>query len=96
MTICDGCGTEVMRSMFHEGKWYCKQCQPALSIIRGVSGSMFPYVTTNIGPDPSKPIVVKSLRHLRQLESKFGVASVAFNQDSNHFADPPRGREQPR
>jgi hypothetical protein len=70
--------------------WMCLKCAPPQSVLN-VSGSMFPYTAFGIGNGP-KPVVVQSLRHLRKLEAKHGVQSVAFNQNSQNFQDAPRGR----
>jgi hypothetical protein len=87
--ICDGCTEEVYRARLVGEKWLCKRCDPGPARDASVSGSMFPFTTTHMSQDPSKPVVVQSLRHLRKLERQHGVQSVAFNQNSNNF-DPPR------
>lgn len=92
MTICANkkCGQEVTRARFVEGiGWLCLDCAPHLSL-PNVSGAMFPYTTFAIADGPGN-VEVKSLRHLRQLERKYGVQSVAFNQDSKNW-DPPQQR----
>jgi hypothetical protein len=43
----------------------------------------FPFTTTHF--DANKPVTVQSLRHLRQLENKHGVQSVAYNQNSSNW-----------
>ena len=79
----------VMRARFVEGVgWLCMQCAPRVRL-RNVPGSMFPYMAFGIGDGP-KQVKVNSLRHLRQLEAKFGVQSIAFNQNESNFGDPPR------
>jgi hypothetical protein len=92
--ICDGCKKEVYRArcIIEKGEWLCKYCDPGQEKTVIVSGAMFPFTTTNIGTDPSQPITVQSLRHLRQLENSHNVQSIAFNYDSKHFDCPPRGR----
>jgi hypothetical protein len=96
--ICDGCEREVFRARCiipEEGrsKWLCKDCDPGATAVLSVPGSGFPFCTNNLGPDPSRPIVVQSLRHLRRLENQYGVENIAYNYNSNRFDDPPRRRE---
>jgi hypothetical protein len=90
--ICDFCKGEVhwMR-MIEPGKYACKDCDPG-SGTSTVSLSTFPFTTTNLTKDPNKPVVVESMRHLRQLERQHGVQSVAYNMDARDFDIPPRGR----
>jgi hypothetical protein len=81
----------VMRARWvPEVGWLCLKCAPAQTL-KNVSGAMFPYMTFGIGDGP-KQVQVQSLRHLRKLEAKFGVQSVAFNQNENNFQDAPRRR----
>jgi hypothetical protein len=95
--ICDGCGQEVFRARYIEAlqQWRCHSCAPKRGT-PNVPGVIFPFVTTNLGTDPSKPIKVENIRQLRRLENKYGVASVALNMDSNNWSTPPRRREQSR
>jgi hypothetical protein len=90
MTICKGCGEEVTRARFVEEQgWFCiRKCAPKGKIL---PGQVFPFTTFGIGDKPGN-VEVKSMRHLRQLEAKYGVQSVAFNQDQKNFRDAPRGR----
>jgi hypothetical protein len=79
----------VMRARWVEGEgWFCLKCAPAQKL-SNVPGAMFPYVAFGIG-NSAKPVKVQSLRHLRKLEAKHGVQSVAFNQNSNNFEDAPQ------
>jgi hypothetical protein len=87
--ICDGCNREVYRAKFIDPKWFCKECAPSAGYVN-VPGAMFPFTTSNLSKDPTRPITVNSLRHLRKLEAKYGVQSVGFNMNSNHFEIPLR------
>jgi hypothetical protein len=88
--ICDGCKAEVTRARWiTDEQWLCRQCDPGMEVSSNVSGAMFPYVTSNLN---GEKIQVQSLRHLRKLESQFGMQNAAFNMDSHNFDAPPRGR----
>lgn len=81
----------VMRARWVEGVgWLCLKCAPRMTL-PNIPGTLFPYVSFGISDSPGG-VKVKSLRHLRQLEAKHGVQSVAFNQDSPNWDIPPRGR----
>jgi hypothetical protein len=81
----------VMRARWiPEVGWLCLKCAPPQAS-PNVPGSIFPYMTFGVGNDV-KPVQVQSLRHLRKLEAKHGVQSVAFNQNEKNFGDAPRGR----
>jgi len=87
---CDGCKTEVYRARWVEAdKWLCRRCDPGMDVSSNVPGALFPFTTTNFD---GKKVEVQSLRHLRKLESKYGMQSVAFNTNSNNFDLPPRER----
>lgn len=93
MTICanEECGKEVQRAKYVDGiGWLCWDCAPRVRM-DSVPGRMFPHVAFGIDNKPGG-IKVQSLRHLRRLEAKYGVQSVAFNQDEKNFQDAPRGR----
>ena len=96
--ICGGCGEKVTRARYIQqaDKWVGKCCDPGSHADKRIPGSMFPFTTTNLGKDPSKPITVKSLSHLRRLERENGVQSVAFNMNESNWGRSPEGREQPR
>jgi hypothetical protein len=85
--ICEGCSREIYRARFvtQLKKWLCGDCDPGVSIETNVSGSMFPFTTSNIGKDPNHPIEVQSLRHLRKLEAQHGVQSVAWNMNEKNL-----------
>ena len=95
MTKCENCKEEVTRARWIEDVgWFCKRCDPGVGAEKAhknVSGSMFPFYTTHLSPK-YKNVKVNSLRHLRQLENKYGAGSVAFNYNESRFNDPPRGR----
>jgi hypothetical protein len=88
---CAVCQRTVYRATWRPALgMVCTECDhPAL--LAKVPGSMFPYVTTHLDPD-GKPVVIQSLRHLRQLEREYGKHSWAFNMDEKHWGDVPRGR----
>jgi hypothetical protein len=90
---CDSCGREVFRARLLEEtkEWVCKECDPGGRGTPNIQGSVFPFTTMHIAGSTQK-VRVQSLRHLRQLEAKHGVQSVAFNVDSKNWGDAPRGR----
>lgn len=91
--ICDFCKEEVHRARnVAPDKWACKNCDPGTYGTVNITGSTFPFTTTNLTKDPNKPVVVQSLRHLRQLEAQHGVHSIAYNYNERNFDSPPRGR----
>lgn len=87
--ICEECEKEVFRGHFDQGtkKWLCGDCCITPRGIDNVPGVVFPLTTMNINGEKVK---VQSLRHLRKLEAKHGVHSVAFNTDSKNWSDPPQ------
>lgn len=93
MTICCECKKKVMNARWtgNPSEWVCLECAPILDMRKNVSGVMFPFVTMHLNPEKPEAIQVQSLRHLRQLENKYGVQSHAFNMDERH-SEPPRGR----
>jgi len=91
-TICKGCNEEVYRARWVEDDgWYCLDCSDAPRPMTKVPGSLFPIVTSNIVDYP-EPITVRSLRELRKLEARFGVANVAFNVEESKWNVPPRSK----
>jgi hypothetical protein len=77
--FCPECKGTVGRLRFvSEGVWLCADCAPTLTQHKTVNPQHFPFTTTNLRGD-GKPVEVKSLRHLRQLESRHGVQSGAWN-----------------
>lgn len=91
---CPSCKRDVVKLVLLEGTWGCLDCQRPQAVL-AVSGAMFPFTTRHLGGD-GKPVEVRSLRHLRQLEARHGVHSVAFNQDSRNFGAAPRSVENPQ
>lgn len=93
-TICCVCEEPTLRARWTgvPGEYVCKDCAPELEMRRNVPGSVFPFVTMHLNPEHPEPIKVKNLRHLRRLESQFGVQSVAMNMDEKNWGDAPRGR----
>jgi hypothetical protein len=77
---CPGCGNTVSRLRnIGKDEWRCNDCKPDMSKpIKVTERKHFPFVTSNIRGD-GRPVEVKSLRHLRQLENKHGVQSSAWN-----------------
>jgi hypothetical protein len=78
--LCPGCDQTVGRLRFTEsGEWLCYNCAPyTAKPIQNANPGHFPFVTRNMHPE-GKAVEVKSLRHLRRLENKFGVQSGAWN-----------------
>jgi hypothetical protein len=88
-TICKGCKAEVLRSRWIENVgWFCMECAPEAKIIGTTGKSRFPFSTWHLNPEKPEKITVRSLRHLRQLENQYGVASVAWNTDEKNWHRP--------
>jgi hypothetical protein len=82
----DGTGRVIMEGK-HKGKIVCRQCDRGKApVLPGPS--LFPFTTTNLAGRPGVEISVQSLRHLRKLETQFGVQSHAFNNEERHWNDP--------
>lgn len=45
---------------------------------------IFPFTVNHV---TGKPMTIENLQHLRQVESKYGVAFSAFNKDNIHDLD---------
>lgn len=78
--VCSGCNKAVYKVRFlpDTKEWLCPECSPEARPIQNADPGHFPFVTTHMHPQ-GKAVEVKSLRHLRKLENKFGVQSEAWN-----------------
>jgi hypothetical protein len=92
MTICCQCKKEVLHVRWTEepDKYVCMDCAPILELQKSVPGATFPFTTMHLNSEHPEAITVKSLRHLRKLENQYGVGSVAWNQDSSRWSEPPQ------
>lgn len=89
MAVCKQCGEETRRYRVVPGVGdFClKNCAP--SDEKRMKLTTFPFTTTNLGGHPGESVTVNSLAHLRRLEAKNGVSSVAYNQNERNW-DPPQ------
>lgn len=71
---------------FVEGKWYCEECAPLMKMPEYHGDSLFAMSSMHISDNPNQGAVrVNSLHHLRKLEAKHGVQSVAANMDQKNW-----------
>lgn len=83
---CSNCGATDGTFRIVDGKRFCvpKCARPDQSPDK--AKNLWNFSTMNISDNPNHgPIEVKSLRHLRQLENQFGVASVVGNMSSKDW-----------
>jgi len=73
------------RFVLYGGKWYCANCAANPTIFEP-GKARWDFTTTHLN---GKPIHVKSLKHLRQLEKKFGVSNTAANNMERNWNTPP-------
>lgn len=66
-------------------RWLCQKCDTLR--FEGEPGkNLWEFETMNMGDNPNAgPVRVQSLRHLRQLEQRYGVHSVAANYESSKW-----------
>jgi hypothetical protein len=83
-TICARCGDGGGRMIFRGDKYYHVNRCTASTKHRDSAKSTFPFTTTQIAGPGQAPIEVKSMRHLRQLESSYGVSSDVYNNDRSN------------
>jgi hypothetical protein len=51
---------------------------------------VFPFEARHVSPD-GKPIIIESMKHLRDIERTHGVVFSAFNNEVNNSVDPMKG-----
>jgi hypothetical protein len=79
--VCPGCKEMVYKLRFlpeAEEKWLCSNCAPEAKLVLDANPGHFPFTTTNLHPEGEK-LTVRSLRELRKLENRYGVASGPWN-----------------
>ncbi len=78
--VCPGCKKTVykLRFLSEIEKWLCLNCAPEAKPVLNANPGIFPFTTRNIHPEGEK-LEVRSLRELRKLENRYGVASGPFN-----------------
>lgn len=77
---CDKCGTELEIGMYP----FCKgRAADHGAVIPKTA--VFPFMVNHVD---GKPMVIESMHHLRQVESKYGVAFSAFNKANINDLDP--------
>jgi hypothetical protein len=84
-TICAACGEGGGRFTLRGDKWYHVSRCTAAPKYRDEARSTFPFTATHLRP-PSEggPLEVQSLRQLRQLENRYGVAAEVYSNDSDY------------
>lgn len=97
--ICGTCKSNVTRvtTVITDGKPrdFCRECPTLTRLIRKVS--TFPYTLPFGLGGGETSVTVNSLRHLRQLERRHGVACQAYNDDESHWGGPaPEQGPRPR
>ena len=86
-TVCAECGKDSGRFTFRGNRWLCQDCLRGPRMRDGTHKN-WPLVTMNLSDDPNQgPIVVQNLRHLRQLENKYGVASHVYNENQSNIVE---------
>jgi len=81
-TKCAACGETGGRFVLRGEKWYhAGHCGGSATVHH--KKSTFPFTTSHFEPNDG-PVTVESMRHLRQLESRFGVQSEVYNNNENY------------
>jgi hypothetical protein len=80
-TVCAACGETGGRFVLRGEKWYHAGTCTVVKV-RGAL-STFPFTTNHFEPNDG-PVTVQNMRHLRQLENRFGVHSEVYNNNENY------------
>lgn len=85
LTKCAECGREGGRLRYNHTRdvYLCFPGCARASAIRDAAKSTFPFTTPHLVAGQN--IEVQSLRHLRQLENRYGVQSAPYNLDSGNL-----------
>ena len=74
-----------------DGKWWCQECLRFRAVFND-GASLFSFTTTHFN---GKPVEVKGLNHLRQLEKQYGVSNHAANYETKNWDTPPPVKQAP-
>lgn len=83
-TICAACGEGGGSFVLRGAKWYHSKGCTFSPKMRDQAKSTFPFTTTHLAGPNDGPITVQSMRHLRKLENRHGVASEPYNNNQSY------------
>lgn len=90
---CASCGSldfDIPCSMFAIPPCSCGAERTLAPVGIMPKSQVFPFDSQHVTPDGS-PLVIESMRHLRQVENDYGVVFSAFNNNVNNSVDPMQG-----
>ncbi len=90
---CQDCGTisyDIECSMYSIPSCDCGGLRTLAPSGIHEKSTIFPFEARHVSPD-GKPIIIESMRHLRQIEKSHGVVFSAFNNELNNSIDPLMG-----
>lgn len=87
---CDDLSMDVECSMYSIPPCSCGGERTLYKGTMASKSSIFPFEARHVAPD-GKPIIIESMRHLRQIEKSHGVVFSAFNNELNNSCDPTKG-----
>lgn len=88
--ICDALTPDVPCSMYAIPACDCGGERTLYKGTMASKSQVFPFESRHVSPD-GKPLIIESMRHLRQIEKSHGVVFSAFNNELNNSIDPMQG-----